>query len=783
MAYVKYYYDPSEPNGAYDENTLAGCVNGGEGYEKVDSSSSASTARKETIYFCIDGVPSGATVTKVQVDFQCKHLTWQNAGGLLYKTDLKWKPVILQNYSLSGSKITSVGSDILQASLASIYSKTGTFTSYTSKSYNSSFSKTVSGSNLVGVAFEIGSYNTLGDIHFWFKAVNITVTYTEPHYHTTEIRNAASATCTTKGYTGDTYCKTCGEKISGGSEIAALGHSFGSTTSAKAATCLATGNTAYKQCTRCKLYFTSDAATNSTAGKDNTSSFVINKLNHSYTGAIRSDGNGKTATHSFKCVNGCNNYGGAVTHTWNAGSITTQPTCTATGVKTYTCTASGCGATYTETVPSKGHTEVTDKAVAATCTTTGLTEGKHCSVCNAVIVAQTVIPALGHSFTNYTSNNDATCTKDGTKTAKCDRCNATDTVTDVGSALGHNYVSKVYKPTETSHGYTRHTCSRCGDYYDTDYTYLVRWYNEDGSVLLETDQSVPHGTMPNCSVTPAKAATAQYSYTHSGWAISPTAETTTALTAVVANIKYYARFTRSTNTYTVTWKNDNGTTLETDTLVPYGTPPDYNGATPTKASTAQYDYTFLGWSAKVEDPPLDEGDLPTVSGNIIYTAVYLPVVRSYNLDIVTYDCTVDGAVSGTYEYGKSFTVKVNPDFGYEFDKIIDESNDIEYESNELTFIITGNTTLLCLCKRVYAPIFASSEQQVKEVYIVPEINTIVYVIDGVLPTLTTTAHTVDDLHFSVINIDIDSSEYANYQYYPIEQLYVNDKNGIRTRIW
>ena len=46
---------------------------------------------------------------------------------------------------------------------------------------------------------------------------------------------------------------------------------------------------------------------------------------------------------------------------------------------------------------------------------------------------------LGHSFTSYISNNDATCLGDGTKTAKCDRCEATDTVTDEGSKLKHNY--------------------------------------------------------------------------------------------------------------------------------------------------------------------------------------------------------------------------------------------------------------------------------------------------------------------------------------------------------
>ena len=47
-------------------------------------------------------------------------------------------------------------------------------------------------------------------------------------------------------------------------------------------------------------------------------------------------------------------------------------------------------------VNAYGHTEVVDGAVAPTCTTTGLTEGKHCSVCNGVIIAQDVIPALGH---------------------------------------------------------------------------------------------------------------------------------------------------------------------------------------------------------------------------------------------------------------------------------------------------------------------------------------------------------------------------------------------------
>ncbi|MBR6314658.1 MAG: hypothetical protein IKR49_08515, partial [Clostridia bacterium] len=47
--------------------------------------------------------------------------------------------------------------------------------------------------------------------------------------------------------------------------------------------------------------------------------------------------------------------------------------------------------------------------------------------------------ALGHSFTNYVADGNATCTADGTKTAKCDRCDATDTIADTGSATGHHF--------------------------------------------------------------------------------------------------------------------------------------------------------------------------------------------------------------------------------------------------------------------------------------------------------------------------------------------------------
>ncbi len=86
-------------------------------------------------------------------------------------------------------------------------------------------------------------------------------------------------------------------------------------------------------------------------------------------------------------------------HSWDQGSLTTAPSCIEMGIRTYTCTA--CKATKTETVATTGHTTVTDKAVAATCTTDGKTEGSHCSVCSTVFQAQTTVPATGHNY-SYT---------------------------------------------------------------------------------------------------------------------------------------------------------------------------------------------------------------------------------------------------------------------------------------------------------------------------------------------------------------------------------------------
>lgn len=81
-------------------------------------------------------------------------------------------------------------------------------------------------------------------------------------------------------------------------------------------------------------------------------------------------------------------------HTYGEWTVTKEPTCTEDGIKE--CICSKCSEKQTQAVLAFGHTEVFDSAVAATCTADGLTEGKHCSVCNEVLVKQDIVPTKGH---------------------------------------------------------------------------------------------------------------------------------------------------------------------------------------------------------------------------------------------------------------------------------------------------------------------------------------------------------------------------------------------------
>ncbi len=113
----------------------------------------------------------------------------------------------------------------------------------------------------------------------------------------------------------------------------------------------------------------------------------------------------------------------AYDHTWDAGVVTKEPTCAASGTRVYTNEA---GETMTEAIPAKPHTPETIPAVAASCTTPGLTEGSKCSVCGAILTAQKVIPAVHHYV-------DGVCTVCGAKDPLAPPCPGDET------CPGHNF--------------------------------------------------------------------------------------------------------------------------------------------------------------------------------------------------------------------------------------------------------------------------------------------------------------------------------------------------------
>ena len=120
-----------------------------------------------------------------------------------------------------------------------------------------------------------------------------------------------------------------------------------------------------------------------------------------------------------KCGSSYTSTVSALGHSYDSGKVTKAATCTSTGVKTYTCTR--CNGTKTETIAQTGHKSENISAKAATCTESGYTSGTKCSVCNTLLSGKTAVAALGH---NYKSTHAAaTCTDNERTVYTCSRCN------------------------------------------------------------------------------------------------------------------------------------------------------------------------------------------------------------------------------------------------------------------------------------------------------------------------------------------------------------------------
>ncbi|MBQ7123826.1 MAG: InlB B-repeat-containing protein, partial [Oscillospiraceae bacterium] len=184
--------------------------------------------------------------------------------------------------------------------------------------------------------------------------------------------------------------------------------------------------------------------------------------------------------------------------------------------------------------------------------------------------------------------------------------------------------------------------------------YTITFVNEDGTELQSI--KVAYGETPAYTgETPTKAADAQYTYTHSGW--------TPAIKVVDGEATYTATYTETLRSYTVTWKNEDGTELEKDENVPYNTVPTYNGETPTKAGGAQYSYTWNGWTPAVS----------AVTGDVTYTATYTATVNTYtvtwvnwNGDVLETDENVPYGTTPTYDKETNPTKEGDAQYSYTF---------------------------------------------------------------------------------------------------------------------
>ena len=256
-----------------------------------------------------------------------------------------------------------------------------------------------------GVAVTANAFYTGTDKgNYETESVSITITRSECDHTHTEIRNQREATCKEKGYTGDTYCKDCGEKLASGTTIEKKPHKVGTP-----ATCVSKA-----VCSVCSETFGEVDATN------HVHTTVKNRKEATCT---QTGYAGDTYCTDCDKLLSTGKELAALGHDYKA-TVTKQPTTTEEGIRTYTCTR--CNSSYTESIAK-------------------LPEEKHT-----------------HNYTGSITK-EATCTEAGVRTYTC---SCGDSYTENIPATGHSYVSKVTKAaTTTEEGIMTYTCSKCGHSY------------------------------------------------------------------------------------------------------------------------------------------------------------------------------------------------------------------------------------------------------------------------------------------------------------------------------
>ena len=249
--------------------------------------------------------------------------------------------------------------------------------------------------NAIYTGTDKGNYET--------ESVIITITRSECEHKNTEIINKKDATCSVEGYTGDTYCKECGETLATGTTIEKKPHTVGTS-----ATCVSKA-----VCSVCGEAF----------GEVDANNHVHTTVKNQKKATCTQTGyTGDTYCTDCDKLLGMGKELAALGHDYKA-IVTKQPTTTEEGIRTYTCTR--CNSSYTESIAK-------------------LPEQHK------------------HEYTE-TVTKEPTCTDTGIKTFTC---SCGDSYTETIAALGHSYTSKVTKAaTITEEGIMTYTCLKCGHSY------------------------------------------------------------------------------------------------------------------------------------------------------------------------------------------------------------------------------------------------------------------------------------------------------------------------------
>ena len=270
------------------------------------------------------------------------------------------------------------------------------------------------------------------------------------HQHT-EIRNKKEATCIETGYTGDTYCKDCGTKLSSGEVISKKAHDY-EVKDRQKPTCTTDGYVL----SVCKACGDEKQEVLPATGHQHTE--VRNKVEatctkEGYSGDVYCTDCGTKLSSGTEIARKAHEY---------EERERNEANCKRNGYILFVCKV--CGDEKREVLPKTDHqhTEIRNKEE-ATCTEGGYTGDTYCTDCGEKLSSGKETPATGHIHIGYLGKKEATCENDGyTGDAYCKDCGITLKIGKNIPALGHTWEKKsVISPTYTKKGTITYICKRC----------------------------------------------------------------------------------------------------------------------------------------------------------------------------------------------------------------------------------------------------------------------------------------------------------------------------------